>query len=316
MKASFITAYGGKEVIAYGDRPDPVIDENGILISVRSASVNPIDYKIKSGAIRIVSPSKFPRILGNDFSGVVEKTGSLVTGFETGDRVYGAALIFRGKPGSMAELMSTDPKKVRKMPSWLSFTDAASLPVAALTALNGLRNAGTGKGTKLFVNGATGGVGHFAVQIAKAKGAHVTASCSTANADFARSLGADTVTGYSERELRSLDGEFDAILDAYGKMSFRVAAGLLRKGGIYASPLFMPYSVPAAWFFRILSGSTFTSSNMRDLPQDYAELEKMLEEKTVKPYIDRVFALKDAAEAFEYTEKGRPKGKVIVNVRD
>jgi NADPH:quinone reductase-like Zn-dependent oxidoreductase len=314
MKASYITAYGGKEVVACGDVPDPVITDTGVIVKVKYASINPVDYKIKSGAIKLISPSTFPRILGTDFSGIVEKTGALVTGIKPGDRVYGAAPIFFGKPGTLAELLLVESKNARLMPDWLSFEDAASLPVGALTALNGLRKGNTRTGKKVLVNGATGGVGHFGLQIAKAKGAHVTATCSKNNFDFARSLGADVVTGYSNEELSALDGGYDVILDAYGKMDHALICRLLKRGGIYASTLFMPYSVFSAFLIRFVYNKKLTSSNLRSLPEDFDDLEKLLHEKNVKPYIDKTFTLQDAAEAFEYAEKGRPKGKVMVSV--
>jgi NADPH:quinone reductase-like Zn-dependent oxidoreductase len=314
MKASYITRYGGKEAVGYGELPDPEVTETGLLVAVRYASINPVDYKIKSGAIKLISPSSFPRILGTDFSGIVSKVGAKVTGFKPGDRVYGAAPIFFGKPGTLAELLLVEPKNVRIMPDDLSFEDAASLPVAALTALNGLRKGGTSQGKRVLVNGATGGVGHFGLQIAKAKGAFITATCSKDNADLARSFGADEVSGYSKEQISALGGKYDIILDAYGKMDHAEVCRLLKRGGMYASTLFMPYSAFSAFWVRLVFNKKLTSSNLRALPEDFDDLERMIREKKVKPYIDKTFSLADAAEAFEYTEKGRPKGKVIVKV--
>jgi NADPH:quinone reductase-like Zn-dependent oxidoreductase len=314
MKASYITGYGGKEVVGYGELPDPEVTETGLVVAVRYASINPIDYKIKSGAIKLLSPSKFPRILGTDFSGVVTKVGTKVTGFKPGDRVYGASSVFFGKPGTLAELLLVESKNARIMPDDLSFENAASLPVGALTALNGLRKGNTGKGKRVLINGATGGVGHFGLQIAKAKGAFVTATCSKNNADLARTFGADEVSGYSKEQISSLGGKYDVIFDAYGKMEYSEVCRLLKRGGIYASTLFMPWSAISALLVRIVYNKKLTSSNLRSLPEDYDDLERLINEKKVKPYIDKTFSLSDAAEAFEYTEKGKPKGKVLVKV--
>ena len=258
MKTSYITCYGGKEALSYGELPDPEVTENGLIVAVRFASINPVDYKIKSGAIRLVTPSKFPRILGTDFSGIVTKVGAGVTGFKPGDRVYGAAPVFSGKQGSLAELLLVESKYARIMPADLSFEDAASLPVAALTAMNGLRKGGTSQGKRVLVNGATGGVGHFGLQIAKAKGAFVTATCSRANADLARSFGADEVSGYSKEQISALGGKYDVILDAWGKMEVSEITRLLKRGGIYASPLFMPYSAFLTFFIKIFSNKKLT----------------------------------------------------------
>ncbi|HVN58138.1 MAG TPA: NADP-dependent oxidoreductase [Bacteroidales bacterium] len=314
MKASFITAYGGKEVISYGDLKDPELSANGVLVRVKASSINPLDYKIKSGALKFISPAGFPRILGSDFSGIIEKTGAEVSRFRPGDKVYGAVPVMFGKPGALAELVLALQENLRLMPGNLSFEEAASLPVGALTALSGLRKGETGPGKKVLVNGATGGVGHFGVQIAKAMGAYVTATCSSANSEFARSLGADRVTGYSKEELLSLEDKYDLILDAYGKMDYPVVYKLLGRGGTYASTLFMPYKALRKLFSRIAHGKTLTSSNMRALPGDYDELEKLLAEKKVKPFIGKTFTLDQTAEAFEYAEKGHPRGKIIVTV--
>jgi NADPH:quinone reductase-like Zn-dependent oxidoreductase len=177
-----------------------------------------------------------------------------------------------------------------------------------------LRKGRTGPGKKVLINGGTGGVGHFGIQIAKAKGAFVTATCSAASSSFAQSLGADQVTGYSDAELSALEGKYDLILDAWGKMDKAIVCKLLKRGGVYASTLFMPYSALTALFVSLVYRKKLTSSNMRGQPEDYDDLEKMLIEKKVKPHIDRTFTLENAAEAFEYAEKGKPKGKVIVTV--
>ncbi len=314
MKASYITKYGGREAVVYGELPDPEVTDKGLVVAVKFASINPVDYKIKSGAIKLVTPSKFPRILGTDFSGIVAKTGREVTVFKPGDRVYGAAPVFSGKQGSLSELLLVESKYARIMPADLSFEDAASLPVAALTAMNGLRKGCILQGNRVLVNGATGGVGHFALQIAKAKGAFVTATCSRNNADLARSFGADEVSGYSVEQISALGGKYDVILDAYGKMDWSEVLRLLKRGGVYASPLFMPYlSLPAS-IIKIFLNKKLTSSNLRALPEDFDGLEKMIRDKKVKPYIDRTFSITDAAEAFEYAEKGRPKGKILVRI--
>ena len=315
MKASYITAYGGKEVIGYGDLQDPEVKDNEVIVRVKAVSINPLDYKIRSGALKFIAPSKFPRILGSDFSGVVENTGNGVISFKPGDKVYGATPVMFGKPGALAALVAVDPAGLRIMPDGINFEEAASLPVGALTALSGLRKGNAGPGKKVLVNGAAGGVGHFAVQIAKAKGSLVTASCSSKNADFVRSLGADSVTGYSDAELQALDQKFDIILDAYGKMKVATARRLLVKNGVYASTLFLAHKAIRKFIEKVFFGKTFTSSSMRGLPGDYDDLEKMVKEKKVKPFIDRVFDLKDTAEAFDYAENSHPRGKVIVSVK-
>jgi NADPH:quinone reductase-like Zn-dependent oxidoreductase len=314
MKAFYQTSYKKSDNVNYGELPDPIIVENQLLITVKAVSINPVDYKIRNGDLKLIVGSKFPKIVGSDFSGIVKEVGAGVTGFKPGDRVYGAIPAFSGKPGSLAELVSTDVDKVRHIPEGMSFDEAASLPVAALTALNGLRRCEVKQGSKVLINGATGGVGHFAVQIAKAKGAVVTATCSAANSDLAKKIGADNISGYKNEDLAGISDKFDAILDAYGKMNYSDVSRLLKRGGTYASPLFFPNSFFSALWKRIIYGIKLKSSNMRALPEDYAEIESLFASKKLKPVIENTFSLENAGNAFDLAENGRPRGKVIVNV--
>jgi NADPH:quinone reductase-like Zn-dependent oxidoreductase len=314
MKAFYQTSYKRSDAVNYGELPDPVKGENQLLISVKAVSLNPVDYKIRNGDLKFLVGSKFPKITGSDFAGIVKEAGDGSDGFKAGDRVYGAVPAFSGKPGSLAELVSLDSKYARHIPEGMSIEEAASLPVAALTALNGIRRCGVKAGSKVLINGATGGVGHFAVQIAKAKGAVVTATCSAENGGLSKQLGADKITGYTKEELAKNGEQYDAILDAWGKMSYKDVTRLLKKNGIYASPLFMFPSVFKGFWVRIVFGKTMTSSNMRNRPEDYDELEKLFSEKKLRPVIENRFPLEKAGDAFDMAENGRPRGKVIVNV--
>jgi NADPH:quinone reductase-like Zn-dependent oxidoreductase len=314
MKASYIKSYGKNAPFIYGDLPDPVPSEEQLLVEVKAVSVNPVDYKIKSGIIRIISGFKFPKILGSDYAGIVKNNGPRATEFKPGDRIYGALPIILGKPGALAGLAVANSKKARKIPDAMSFEEASSLPVAALTALTGMRKCGVKSGSSLLINGATGGVGHFAVQIAKAKGANITATCSRSNEELARILGADMVTGYSAKDLSALPGKYDAIFDAYGKMNYSDTCRLLKKGGIYASPLFFFPSQISAWVVKTVFNKTLTSANLRADPEDFEELEKLFTEKKLKPVIEKIFTLETTGEAFEFAEKGKPRGKVIIRI--
>jgi NADPH:quinone reductase-like Zn-dependent oxidoreductase len=314
MKASYILSYGKSVPFIYGDFPEPVAAENQLLVEVKAVSVNPVDYKIKSGIIRIMTGFRFPKILGSDYSGIVKSTGTNVTGFKPGDRIYGALPVILGKQGALAELAVADTEKARRIPDVMSFEEAASFPVAALTALTAMRKFGVKAGTTLLINGSTGGVGHFAIQIAKAKGAHVTATCSKRNEELAGKLGADRVTGYSEDDLAAINEKFDAIFDAYGKMNYSDICRLLKKGGIYASPLFFFPSQISAFLVRIIFGKILTSANLRAQPEDFEELEKLFTEKKLKPVIEKTFTLQTAGDAFEFAERGKPRGKVIIHI--
>jgi NADPH:quinone reductase-like Zn-dependent oxidoreductase len=314
MKAFYQLSYKKADSDKYGDLPDPAAGDGQLLISVRAASINPIDYKIKNGDLRLIMSPKFPKIVGTDFAGIVKEVGPGVTDFKPGERVYGSVAIFSGRQGSLAELLTADAKYTRYIPEGMSFEEAASLPVASLTALNGLRRCGIKNGSRIFINGATGGVGHFALQIAGSKGANITASCSEANYSLARELGAAHTVSYNKPLAAPVEGQFDCILDAYGKMSYAEITRLLKRGGNYASPLFMLPSRIPAFFMHLITGRNYTSSNMRNLPEDYEEIEKLFHEKKLKPLIENIFTLDRASEAFDKAEHGRPRGKVIITI--
>lgn len=314
MKAAYLVSYGQPGSLQYGEMPEPVLKKNALLVKVKAASVNPVDWKTRQGVLKLIQGSKFPRIIGSDFAGVVKEVAPGIDDFKTGDRVYGAIPAFSGKPGALAEVAIVHQKNARAMPDWLSFEDAACLPVAALTALNGLRRCGVHKGSRVLINGATGGVGHFGVQAAKALGAFVTGTCSPEHRELAMELGADEVFGYGGDHAIPAGSQFDAILDAWGRMPRREIRRLLRPEGVYASTLYIPWTIFQASWVRIRYGRKMTSSNMRGRPQDYHELESLMEQKKLKPVIEDVYPLEKASEAFDKAEFGKLQGKIIINV--
>lgn len=314
MKAAYLVSYGQPGSLHVGTLPEPVLQKNSLLVEVKAVSVNPVDWKIRQGVLKLIQGSKFPRIIGSDFSGIVREVAPGTNHFKIGDRIYGAISAFSVKPGALAEIANVHQKEARLMPEWLSFEEAASLPIAALTALNGLRRCGVREGTRLLINGATGGVGHFGVQAAKAKGAHVTATCSAANAELARELGADEVFGYSGEHTIRKGMQFDAIFDAWGMMPDREINRLLQPEGMYASTLYMPWTIFRAAWVRIRFGRKMTSSNMRKRPEDYDELEDLMRTRQLKPVIEHVYPLDQVSEAFDKAEFGKPRGKIIIQV--
>jgi len=314
MKAYYSTSYGGTESSVYGELPDPSAERGQLLIEVKAVSINPVDWKIKLGDARIVTGFRFPRIFGADFAGIVRETGEGVTACKPGDMVYGSRSTVFNRDGALAQLRAVNHELVRLIPASMTFEEAASLPVAALTALNGLRICGVGAGTRVLVNGGTGGVGHFAVQIARARDAIVTATCSEANSELARSFGADKVMGYGKEELYSSGEKFDAIMDAYGKMELRLVRHLLKRGGTYVSTLFIPPPYLSIFLTGLIHGRKLASSNMRRRPEDWQELENLYAEGKLKPFIENIFPLENAADAFDLAVNGRPRGKIIVTV--
>ena len=314
MKAYYSTAYGGPEVAHYGDYPDPVITDDQLLVEVKAVSINPVDYKVKRGSVRFLSGRKFPRIYGSDFSGLVKEVGKNVKKFKAGDKVYGVTPVIWGKSGALAQYLALDEKYALIFPDGMSFEEAASLPVAALTASNGLRRCGVGKGTKLLINGGTGGVGHFAIQFARAKGAHITVTCSNKNADLAMKLGAQETMGYTREAFVAANKQFDAILDAYGHMEFADINLLLRRGGTYASTMVKPFLFFTSFFIKLAYRKKLTSSNVRANPEDVKEMEDLFREKKLIPVIEHYFTLETSDEAFKLAEFGKPRGKIIVRI--
>jgi NADPH:quinone reductase-like Zn-dependent oxidoreductase len=314
MKAFYSKSYGGAEASQYGDYPDPAPDSGQVLVEVKAVSLNPVDYKVKRGDLRLLSGSKFPRILGSDFAGIVKEAGSNATKFKPGDRVSGVTSVIFGKPGTLSQLLAIDQKSVWIIPDEMSFEEAASLPVAALTALNGLRKCGVSKGTRVLINGGTGGVGHFAIQIAKSKGAYVTVTCSEANAGLARKLGADETLGYTPEAMSGLKMKFDAIFDAFGHMQTRDVYRLLNRGKTYASTMLNPLVIIISPLIKIIRGRNLTSANLRAKPEDIEEILRLFLEKKLQPLIEHYYTLEESEEAFELAEKGKPRGKIIIRI--
>jgi len=314
MKAYYSTAYGGPEVSQYGDFPDPSAGDGQLLVEVKAVSINPVDYKVKRGIAKFMTGSKFPRIFGSDFAGVVRSTGNGITQFKPGDRVYGTTPVIWGKPGALAQLLAVNQKFARVIPGQISFEEAASLPIAALTALNGVRRCRVTEGKAVLINGGTGGVGHFAIQIAKAKGAIVTATCRQVNAELARKLGADEIIGYSREELARCETKFEAILDAYGRMDPEDVCRLLKRGGIYATTQIKPFLFFSSLLVQLVYSKKLTSSNIRSRPEDLEEMEKLFITKKLYPVIEHTLTLDHSAEAFELAEHGKPRGKIIIRI--
>ncbi|KYF53406.1 hypothetical protein BE08_44260 [Sorangium cellulosum] len=312
MKAFYMTRFGGPEVMEYGDLPEPTPGKGEVLVDVKASSVNPVDWKLRGGMMKFVAGRGLPKPLGSDFSGVVRALGPGVTGFAPGDRVYGAVATMFGRPGAHAERVVARAKDTRRMPEGWTFEQGAALPVAALTATAGLRKCGDLAGKTVLVNGATGGVGHMALQIAKARGARVVAVCSARNAELARSLGADEVLDYHQVDVTAPGRTWDVFFDAFGQVGFSRAARALAASGVYITTLPGPDSVLRSALGGVLGGKRVGLAYMRSKPEDYAELERLIQ-GGVKVVLE-TFPLERAAEAFAVCEGGKVRGKVVLTV--
>jgi NADPH:quinone reductase-like Zn-dependent oxidoreductase len=314
MKAVFYNSYGGPELLQVGSLPEPVPGPDQLLIQVKTVSINPVDLKILKGNLKILTGSKFPQIPCSDFAGIIKETGSNIIGFAACDKVYGFVPTILRKPGSLAEFVLAIPSQVRKLPEGMAFEEAATLPVASLTALNGLRKGGNLSGKSVLVNGATGGVGHFAVQIAKAEGAKVTAICSTPNVELARKFGADQVIDYTKTDISVWKTKYDVILDAFGHMKQSDARRMLEKNGVYTSTMSGPAAAFISLYNRLVFGKILTSGNMRSETEDFEKIEALFKQGKLNPYVEKTFQIDQAPEAFRFFEQGKHRGKIVIRI--
>jgi NADPH:quinone reductase-like Zn-dependent oxidoreductase len=323
MKAAVYRCYGAPDVLKIEEVAKPTPTDNQVLVKVHAASVNPLDWHYLRGTPYIVrfdagigTPTN-PR-LGVDFAGTVEAVGANVKRFKAGDDVFG------GRPGAFAEYVTVraDRALVAKPPN-LSFEQAAAIPIAAVTALQALRDKGRIQpGQKVLINGASGGVGTFAVQIAKSFGADVTGVCSTRNAAMVRSIGADHVIDYTKEDFTQGSQRYDLILDAVGSHSLLEYKRVLNPDGVL---VIVGGSNTGRWVGFLIAPlealvlSRFTSQKFEPFlaelkPEDLATLADLMQAGKVTPVIDRRFPLSEVAAAMRYVEAGHAQGKVVIDV--
>src|SRR5882724_5379595 len=326
MKAIVHCEYGGPEVLTLVDVEKPIPADNQVLVRVRAASVNPLDLTIRGlWLLRPMSGMRKPKDtrLGVDYAGTVEAVGKNVTNFKPGDEVFG------GKNGAIAEYVCVlADRSVVLKPANMTFEQAAAVPVAAITALQGLRDKGKiQSGQKVLINGASGGVGTFAVQIAKSFGTEVTGVCSTRNVDLVRSIGADHVIDYTKEDFTKTDQRYDLIYDLVGNHSFAERRHILNQNGICV----MAGVGGAGWHDGIamrLAGelnayvrSRFVSQKFvayiaQFNKQDMTFLADLMQSGKMTPVIDRTYKLNQTADALRYLEQGHARGKVVINLDD
>jgi NADPH:quinone reductase-like Zn-dependent oxidoreductase len=305
MKAIRIHQYGGPEVLAQVEIQRPTPGPSEVLIRVHAASVNPIDWKMRAGCVKEVFPLTFPATLGWDVSGVVEEIGANVTRFKRGDEVY--ALV---EGGGYAEYAVANETIVAAKPKTLDYAQAAAVPVAGLTAWQVLVEvAKLRPGQKVLIHAAAGGVGNFAVQFAKAKGAYVIGTASSRNEAFVRELGADKVIDYQKTRFEDGLHDVDVVLDTIGGDTQERSFKVLKQGGILVSIVQPPsqelatkYGVRAQFYGGHASAS------------DLAEIAKLIDSGKVKPVIETVLPLAEARRAHELSESGHTRGKIILKV--
>jgi len=310
MKAVVIETYGGVDVLQLKDMPVPVVGDRDLLIEVYAASVNPVDWKVREGYLKEMIPHKFPLILGWDVAGVVKETGANAALFRAGDRVFSRTDIARN--GTYAEYVAVDEDLVATMPDNLSFEEAASVPLACQTAWQALvETAQVKQGDRVLIHAASGGVGTFAVQIAKNKGAYVAATCGASNTRLVKSLGADEVIDYTTTDFSEVLHDFDMVLDTMGGEIYRKSFRILKKGGTVVSLLERPDTS--------LSLETGTKAEYMFLQPDrnrLSQIAALLSKGKIKPVLGSVLPLEEVKKAHGISQSHHAKGKIVLKVKE
>ena len=312
MKAIGFYRFGGPEVLEMIELPVPEISDDEVLIKVRAAAVNPVDWKTRRGNISFLTGKNFPFIPGTEVSGIIEKPGKNVPNFMAGQKVY-AGLSYKG--GGYAEYVRVNHKKVFILPDDTNFTEACTYGVAGVTALQGLVLHGRlTDGMRVLINGASGGVGTYAVQIAKILGAKVTAVCSGRNSELVKSLGADEVIDYTKKDFTKNTGSYDIIFDAVGKSCFSSAKAALKKKGVYVNPnprikLFLTQFLTSLTFGKKARGIL-----LRLIREDLEWIRDQVALGNIKVVIDKTYPVHQADKAHEYSESERTRGKIVLKI--
>jgi NADPH:quinone reductase-like Zn-dependent oxidoreductase len=319
MKAIIYEKYGSPDVLELQEIIKPTVKDDEVLVKIHAVSVNPLDWHTMRGTpflVRFTAGLLKPKIkiLGTDIAGRVEAVGKNVKQFQQGDEVFGVC-----GTGGLAEYVCVTEKNLVLKPANMTFEDAASVPIAGLTALQGLRDTGQIQpGQKVLINGASGGVGTFAVQIAKSFGAEVTGVCSTRNLEMVRSIGADQVIDYTKEDFTKNGQRYDLIIDAVANRSVSDYKRALRSKGICVIIGFSPILTLKVLFLRpwmSLTESKKVSLMMANMnKKDLMFIKELLEAGKVVPVIDRRYTLSEVPEAIRYLEEGHAQGKVVITV--
>jgi 2-desacetyl-2-hydroxyethyl bacteriochlorophyllide A dehydrogenase len=311
MQAVFINQYGSTQVLEYGNIETPSPKPDQLLVKVYASSVNPVDWKIRSGQLQFLTGYNFPLVLGFDIAGEVVEVGESVTRFQPGDKIYAYLDSLPG--GAYAEYAVVSARVACLKPDNMSYEQAGAVPLAATTALQSLRDLGhILPGHQVLINGASGGVGSFAVQIAKGFKAEVTAICSTSNLELVQSLGADRIIDYTVQDFTQDSNTYDIIFDAVGKQSFSGCKNSLKPNGIYITTLPDPDSVVQSVVTFVLPGKKAKLIVAQSSGQDLAYLKELIEADKMRSVIERTYPLSELAAAHTLSEQGHVAGKIAI----
>jgi NADPH:quinone reductase-like Zn-dependent oxidoreductase len=306
MKAVEIHKNGGPEELKYEEAPKPAINPDDVLVRVYASGVNPVDWKIRKG-LR-AEKAAFPRILGWDFSGVIEETGNKVKGWKLGDEVYGRPDFRRN--GTYAEYVAVRANEISRKPKTIDHKAASGVALAGLTAWQGLfQHGGLKRGQRVLIHGASGGVGVFAVQFGKWKEAYVIGTASGKNVNFVQELGADEVIDYETEDFSQKVSDIDLVFDTQGGKVQMDSMKVLKPGGVLVSTVGI--QDPEALKSRGIRGVSFMAQST---PADLEQIARLIDTGIVIPVVSKIFPLKDAAEAQRMSEQGHVRGKIVLQV--
>lgn len=333
MKAFIVDRYGRKHGVRAGDMPVPEPREDDVLIRIHAAGVNPLDSKIRDGEFRLILPYRLPLILGNDLAGVVVRVGARVRQFKPGDEVY--ARPHKDRIGTFAEFIAVKEDGVALKPIALTMEEAASIPLVGLTAWQALIEKGQLKtGQKVLIHAGSGGVGTFAIQLAKHVGATVATTTSARNIELVKRLGADIVIDYKTDDFAAILKDYDMVLDTQGGNALEKSLRVLKPGGKLigiAGPPDPDFAkeMGASWFLktamRFLSYRIRKAAKRHDVSYSFVfmrangdqlgQIATLIDAGAIRPMSDRVFPFESTKEALTYVETGRAKGKVVIKIR-
>lgn len=308
MKAVEIYKNGGPEELKYEEAAKPQINPDDVLVKIYASGVNPVDYKVRKGDGRY--GGFFPRILGWDFSGVIEQTGSKVQGWKPGDAVYGRPDINRN--GTYAEYVAVRADEIARKPESIDHKAASGVALAGLTAWQGLFKHGKLQPEqRVLIHGAAGGVGIFAVQFAKAKGAYVIGTASEKNILFLEELGADEVIDYEKDDFSTKVSDIDVVFDTRGGRVQQDSIKVLKPHGVLVSTVGI--QDPEALKAKEIRGAAFMAQSV---PEDLEQIAQLIDRGVVIPVVSQIFPLKQAAEAQRMVEAGHTRGKIVLQVAE
>ncbi|QWG21606.1 NADP-dependent oxidoreductase [Bradyrhizobium sediminis] len=333
MKAFILDKYKKSGALRFGDMPEPALEDDDVLVEIHAAGLNPLDSKIRDGAFKPLLPYRPPFILGHDMAGIVARVGSKVRRFKVGDEVY--ARPRDGRVGTFAESISISEADLALKPKNLTMEEAASIPLVGLTAWQALiERASLRKGQKVLIHAGSGGVGTFAIQLAKHLGATVATTTSTANVEMVRSLGADVVIDYKKQDFEKVLSGYDVVLNSLDGDTLQKSLSVLKPGGKLISisgPPDPDFAMAQGlnWVLRqvllLLSlgvrrkakrrGVNYSFLFMRANGEQLGQIASLIEAGIIRPVMDRIFPFEATNEAMAYIETGRSKGKAVIKIR-